>query len=266
MGECLRAPVKTVQTLPCLLPGVFLLPGGGEGDELGADSRVGALGMDQTSQPSRRLARSEPSLGALADGKMRGFGFVQLRTVLEAGKALKATNMTQIKGGALPCSLHPALGTLPASACSRWELVLCQPWSLLGIVPARDPGLCSSFVPSLGAVRLALLPPTPGLYSSALAGRIFPWMREDGGMFTTIQLFPLLSPAPHVARATSSHGPWALAVTVPSSPGGSACPQYRTLPQVPTALLVSCRAASGRGLGRGQGEVQSYAGSGTSPW
>ncbi|XP_025071216.1 RNA-binding protein 28 [Alligator sinensis] len=32
------------------------------------------------------------------DGKMRGFGFVQLRTVLEAGKALKATNMTQIKG------------------------------------------------------------------------------------------------------------------------------------------------------------------------
>lgn len=32
------------------------------------------------------------------DGKMRGFAFVQFKNLLEAGKALKSTNMKEIKG------------------------------------------------------------------------------------------------------------------------------------------------------------------------
>ncbi|XP_069048675.1 RNA-binding protein 28 [Lepisosteus oculatus] len=40
----------------------------------------------------------EVNIPRKADGKMRGFAFVQFKNVLEAGKALKATNLKEIKG------------------------------------------------------------------------------------------------------------------------------------------------------------------------
>jgi len=60
--------------------------------------------------PSRHGA----ALLALIDGKMRGFAFVQLRNVLEAGKALRGMNMKEIKGLGVPSPpKFPSGGVLP---------------------------------------------------------------------------------------------------------------------------------------------------------
>lgn len=63
------------------------------------------------------MGRVQSSSRALADGKMRGFAFVQLRNVPEAAKALRGMNMKEIKGLALPgrgaCSSGRG-GSLPA--------------------------------------------------------------------------------------------------------------------------------------------------------
>ena len=82
------------------------------------------------------VGRHRAALLALADGKMRGFAFVQFGNMLEAAKALRGMNMKEIKGLAVflpffPCCSGALWGETPfllSPSLGGFRRLPGQPW------------------------------------------------------------------------------------------------------------------------------------------